>query len=59
MIITLNILMTTNSIWTVQIVKYTGCSKKMDPLVYFDDNFDKYKPILTSHRVLAVCVWVG
>ena len=25
----------------------TGCSKKTDPLVYFDDNFDKYGPILT------------
>ena len=25
----------------------TGCSKKTDPLVYFDDNFGKYGPILT------------
>ena len=23
----------------------TGCSKKTDPLVYFDDNFGKYRPI--------------
>jgi len=26
----------------------TGCSKKTDPLVYFDDNFVKYGPILTT-----------
>ena len=25
----------------------TGCSKKRTPLVYFDDNFGKYGPILT------------
>jgi len=25
----------------------TGCSKKTDPLDYFDDNFGKYGPILT------------
>jgi len=25
----------------------TWCSKKMDPLDYFDDNFCKYGPILT------------
>jgi len=25
----------------------TGCSIKTDPLVYFDDNFGKYGPILT------------
>ena len=30
----------------------TGCSKKTDPLVYFDDNFGKYGPILTSFSLL-------
>jgi len=32
--------------------QYTGCSKKMDPLVYFDDNFCKYGPILTIFSLL-------
>jgi len=27
--------------------KATGCSKKTDPLAYFDENFGKYGPILT------------
>jgi len=30
----------------------TGCSKKTDPLVYFDDNFGKYGPILTIFSLL-------
>ena len=30
----------------------TGCSKKTDPLVYFDDNFCKYGPILTIFSLL-------
>jgi len=30
----------------------TGCSKKADPLVYFDDNFGKYGPILTIVSLL-------
>ena len=31
---------------------HTGCSKKTDPLVYFDDNFCKYGPILTIFSLL-------
>jgi len=31
---------------------YTGCSKKTDPLGYFDDNFCKYGPILTIFLLL-------
>jgi len=31
---------------------YTGCSKKTDSLVYFDDNFGKYGPILTIFLLL-------
>ena len=31
---------------------YTGCSKKTDPLDYFDDNFSKYGPILTIFSLL-------
>jgi len=30
----------------------TGCSIKMDPLVYFDDNFGKYRPILIIFSLL-------
>ena len=30
----------------------TGCSKKTDPLVYFDDNFGKYGLILTIFSLL-------
>ena len=30
----------------------TGCSKKNGPLVYFDDNFCKYAPILTIFALL-------
>jgi len=30
----------------------TGCSKKTDPLVYFDDNFGKYGPILIIFSLL-------
>ena len=30
----------------------TGCSKKTDPLVYFDDNFGKYGSILTFFSLL-------
>jgi len=32
--------------------KCTGCSKKTDPLVYFDDNFCKYGPILTIFSLI-------
>jgi len=32
--------------------EHTGCSKKTDPLVYFDDNFGKYGPILTIFSLL-------
>jgi len=32
--------------------RHTGCSKKTDPLVYFDDNFGKYGPILTIFSLL-------
>jgi len=35
-----------------QALSYTGCSKKADPLVYFDDNFGKYGPILTIFSLL-------
>ena len=31
---------------------YTGCSKKTDPLGYFDDNFGKYGPILIIFSLL-------
>jgi len=31
---------------------YTGCSKKTDPQVYFDDNFGKYGPILAIFSLL-------
>ena len=31
---------------------HTGCSKKTDPLVYFDDNFGKYGPILIIFSLL-------
>jgi len=31
---------------------YTGCSKKTDPLDYFDDNFGKYGQILTMFSLL-------
>ena len=31
---------------------YTAWSKKTDPLVYFDDNFGKYGPILTIFLLL-------
>jgi len=31
---------------------YTGCSKKTDPLIYFDDNFSKCGPILTISSLL-------
>jgi len=34
------------------VFKYTGCSKKTDPLDYFDDNFGKYGPILTIFSLL-------
>jgi len=34
------------------IKQYTGCSKKTDPLVYFDDNFGKYGLILTIFSLL-------
>jgi len=30
----------------------TGCSKKTDPLGYFDDNFGKYGPILIIFSLL-------
>jgi len=32
--------------------EYIGCSKKTDPLVYFDDNFGKCGPILILFSLL-------
>jgi len=37
---------------TLQDIYHTGCSKKTDPLVYFDDNFGKYGPILIIFSLL-------
>jgi len=36
----------------MRIFAYTGCSKKTDPLVNFDDNFGIYEPILTIFSLL-------
>jgi len=33
-------------------IQLPGCSKKTDPLVYFDDNIGKYGPILTIFSLL-------
>ena len=35
----------------------TGCSKKTDPLVYFDDNFGKYGPILIIFSLLQQAIY--
>ena len=37
-------------LWDITV--YTGCSKKTDPLDYFDDNFGKYGLILTIFSLL-------
>jgi len=34
----------------------TGCSKKLDPLAYFNDNFGKYGPILTIISLLQQAI---
>ena len=36
----------------MQLPTLSGCSKKTDPLDYFDDNFGKYGPILTIFSLL-------
>ena len=37
---------------SARLLVYTGCSKKTDPLDYFDDNFGKYGQILTMFSLL-------